>query len=614
MHGPAMAPSFPDLLFNIDDPSCVWHQKASALRELQDLGTDAEGCFPSLRTTLSDTNLRVRSAGAQACSTLSIPEVWGRLPGKMGSQVLPELARCMSDVDSATRRLAREPFNELKVSGHLGEVGVGALPVVPDLIRQLQDEDWRIRESAARVFSELGPTGIPACSALVRLIADESNNCREMAKSSLDNLVDVGFVAADLRVIVPPSAQHLRKQLKHKNWKVKCAAAWALGTGATGAVMNAKRLAEFVQKDPNQHIRILAVEVLGRLGLACLPALPVLANIYSVLKTTAAYGELKKGTTRPTDAALMKACYDTMYIVRSEMVSIIGKAMPKHHETQKAVEKAQRAAIRFGCDTQFEREIAIKQLCTPSSMHIAAVTEMLRVLLDPSCPGAQAEGSWASAAEAIQATFDASLLGAFDTENEGTNITSGLIKLMKDRKWRVRLAAAGAAASQAAFLVRPVARIQHHVEGEDEPMRLAAQRVSRVLQRDGACLDPIELAKAAAPELRYVNSHDFVLDCEGVPIPDLVMAQKVAREALKKIIQSKLVEQVKTDILEDPAAVSETGKASPASPKKKDASAAFLGCVLWLRVLSRLTVWLCQDFGLENSPHLNRCEKQFEEA
>eukprot|EP00930_Biecheleria_cincta_P042582 TRINITY_DN29296_c0_g1_i2.p1 TRINITY_DN29296_c0_g1~~TRINITY_DN29296_c0_g1_i2.p1 ORF type:complete len:575 (+),score=104.41 TRINITY_DN29296_c0_g1_i2:121-1845(+) len=546
-----MAPSFPDLLFNIDDPSCVWHQKASALRDLQELGTDADGCFPSLKPTLSDTNLRVRSAGAQACAALSIPDVWGRLPGKMGSQVLPELARCMSDVDPATRRVAREPFNELKASGHLGEVGVGALPVLPDLIRQLEDEDWRIRESAARVFPELGPTGIPACSALVRLIADEANNCREMAKSSLDSLVDVGFVAADLRVVVPPSAQHLRMRLTSKNWKVKCAAAWALGTGATGAVMNARRLAEIVQREPNQHVRILAVEVLGRLGLACLPALPVVANIYGVLKTAEIYGELKKGTTRPTDPALRKACHDTLYIVRSEMVSIIGKAMPKHQETQKAVEKAQRAAIRFGCDTQYERELAIKQLCTANSMHIAAVTEMLKVLLDPTCPGAQAEGSMTSAAEAIKATFDAGLLGAFDTENEGTNITSGLIKLMKDRKWRVRLAAAEAVASQAAFLRRPVARIQHHAESEDESMRVAAKRVLRLLQRDCACLDPFALAKKAAPELRYVNSHDFVLDCDGVPVNDLVMAQKVAREALKKLIQSKLIEQVAKDDLED---------------------------------------------------------------
>eukprot|EP00440_Ansanella_granifera_P017459 gb/GFBE01018964.1/.p1 GENE.gb/GFBE01018964.1/~~gb/GFBE01018964.1/.p1 ORF type:complete len:579 (+),score=129.97 gb/GFBE01018964.1/:1-1737(+) len=530
-----MPPGVAELLNRLDK-NCIddkpWAIRRDAVSALEVLKPEVAGMAAgSLRSImLHDCNRRVRVAGAHALGELCTPKVFGRIPGEFAAEAVPTLARLLADPDPVVRKIAKDPFNMLREDGRTGDVSANAAPALPELIELLDDEDWRTRQSAARAFADLGSASLPACSKLAESLVDEASQVRDTAKQSFDSLVQNGCCAADLSVAVPPTAELLIAKLKGKSWKIRCSAAWTCSNGSLGSVINVCRLAEILLGDRDLRTRIVAAEMLGSCGLACLPALPELA---SVLQTA---HDVK---------ALRTPCMEALLLVRSEMVNVIGRAIAKNPDLEQAVAHTQFLAKKLKAESGFERDQAIKSLIQPGKSHIASVTELMRVILEPSSIDADrydegAAAKLATSFEAFGKFREAGMLGSLDTKGQGGTLIKTLMeRACGDRHWRVRLACAEALASQAVQMKRPVDCLQHHIHGEDKALKTSAKRLKRLLEQSGAFLEPGLLAIAATEHLRHVVSKDF--DPPNIVDQDLKMARNLALTSLKRMVKAQLI-------------------------------------------------------------------------
>eukprot|EP00931_Biecheleriopsis_adriatica_P088421 TRINITY_DN62749_c0_g1_i1.p1 TRINITY_DN62749_c0_g1~~TRINITY_DN62749_c0_g1_i1.p1 ORF type:complete len:565 (+),score=110.34 TRINITY_DN62749_c0_g1_i1:89-1783(+) len=512
-----------------------WKSRQTAVSDLEKLSEDESPlALGLLKGIISDSNRRVRYTGVHALGQLSRPSVWGRTPGKFAGEAIPELTRCLADPDPSIRKFALEPLRTLKESGQVGNVVVHSTPALPDILVSMKDEDWRVRESGGRVLMQLEAFAIPALPQIVEMLLDDSAQCREMAKRCMESLLDRGFFVAEMSVAVPIVAALLRKKLTGaKDWKVRVAAAWACSQGILGPLVNVHKVVSILKNDRDLPTRLAAVEVLGAIGLAAAPTLSELTDV------------MLSGPVK-TPPPLKAAVVDLVLAIRTEMVEVIGRAIHKHREVKEAIDEAQRIATRIGKETEWERKDAIERLSRPVPHHAGAVTELLRVLLDPTCPGAaQGPGSEVMCADGLLKFRENGSLGGIDVDGQGAALARTLMDRLQDKNWRVRLACADALANLAAQLQQPAQRLQNRLEGEDRDMQMGAQRLMRLLGQAGAFLEPDVLATAAAESLRRVLKTDWTV--RKTAPDDLLVARKVAREAIQRLVQAKLTDSMKSD-------------------------------------------------------------------
>lgn len=537
----------PDLVVQITDSH--WRRRKDALETLEHLHSESSWvAFHRMQKSLSDGNLQVRRACTHAIGELSLPEVWGRTPGDFAAQAVPELARCLADVDPTIRKASKGTFQELEASGVVGSMAAAAQSAIPDLIAGLSDDAWARRQAATKALGDLGPGGVFAAQAMAPLLADDAGNCRETAKATLDNLIGLGFVAADLRNTIPSAACRMIPKLAHKDWRVRAACALALGTGGVSVALGAQQLVYIVAKESRDlTTRILACELLKTLGLAGLPAVPELAVV-------------AKGAGEGKDPALRRAAFSTLLSLRQELVAAIGRGISAKREVQAGVSRAQLIAERLGRSVAFDRLRSVEELMQPSWTHVAGIAELLRVLLDPECPGAAAgQESYKAAIQGLFKFRDAKLSGNFDTGKSGPDLVRALSLGVKDKNWSVRIACAEALMSLAIALQEPMACLQNALQSSSGEQKAAAQRILRKMDIDKELLDPHSLAEKAATELRAVKSVFTSFGFEGklspnpsIPRESLEVARSVAQQCLLQLLEHQLIEELPGDRKEAP--------------------------------------------------------------
>lgn len=445
-----------------------WRSRKDALDQFMRLDEDAgKLVFNRLRATLSDGNLRVRRAGAHTLAGLCLPEVWGKKPANFAAQAVSELTFHLADADPLVRKAAQEPLEELQKKAIVGDVVVAGQAALPSLKERLLDEDWQVRDATLRAMARLGVGALSCSKDIARLLTDDSAVCRDSAKSALDTMLGAGLAAADLKVVVPPNAELYVQRLKHQDPKVRCAACWVLGHSAA-AVVNLHGIAEVLVKESNPKMLSLAAECIGAMQLAALPAAPEVAESLKSFVAQEGRQKMRSIARSAAGAALMQ--------LHKEVVAVIGRAITKDPRVKDAAERAQQYGARLGRETNLQREEGVKALMQPAHSHVAAITELLRVILDPECPGAQAGmPSYLIAAGSLETFRENGLLGGFDLSR--CDIIAGLLEALEDSSWTVRLASAEALATLSCHIRPFLECLRQHRKSDNNELKVAAQKL-----------------------------------------------------------------------------------------------------------------------------------------
>lgn len=423
---------------------------------------------------LEDRNWRVRKAAAGALGDISTAEVWGRTPGKVAASAVPELIKRLSDTDPGVRRNARAPLDALRDTTSIGDIRQAAAPAVPELEQRLRDEDWMVREQASKTVAGLGAIAAPCIPALLECIADDSHQVRKAAKASLEALISNDDVE-DLRAFGAPASLKLQTQLlENEDWRVRCAAAWALGTAGGAAALGARRLEEALEDNGDPQLHFLALEALGNLGLGATPALP------SIVKKIFDDEETIKEAARG---------------VHARFLALRGKGYGSE-----APEVA-RLLRKLADQDPWHRKHGVQGLCELGLAAGPALPQLFAAVLDDDFDTSVA------ATEAVERLHELQVLGSFDWHgpegSDDVDIGKALLAALEDEHWAVTLHAAEALAKLAAAAAPMVLKLTDRFEAEDSPYRFPARSLLKSLRKEGAgnMLELGEVLDAIIPHL-----------------------------------------------------------------------------------------------------------------
>ncbi|KAM3115790.1 HEAT repeat domain-containing protein [Phormidesmis sp. 146-33] len=176
-----------------------------------------------------------------------------------------------AQVDQRMRRLAPQlstgdTLLRLDAIRELGELGPATKAVLPALIREFQDRDWRIRREVARAIGQIGPEARTAIPALIERLRDDDRRVSGEAIASLGKLGTMAIPA-------------LIGALESKPAYVRSTAAWVLASfnatarGAIPALTAAL-------KDEDWQVRWVAAYALGCIGPEAKSAIPSLIEAF----------------------------------------------------------------------------------------------------------------------------------------------------------------------------------------------------------------------------------------------------------------------------------------------------------------------------------------------
>jgi HEAT repeat protein len=246
-------------------PGCasVDEKVASHLKKIQEDASVAEErieaiaalgapAAPKLVEALNDPQLRVHAVKAL---------------GKIGAPAVPALAKALEGANPTAGR---------NIANALRELGPDAREAVPALAKALGHSDGQVRAAAASALGAIGPGASGAAGALAGLLVDASADVlvREAGARGLGGVLAGGDGSA-------PSPE-----------EEKCVMA----------------LAQALNHDANEQVRLQAGESLGKIGSKAMPALPAIqqaASAHPSGETRAmaikALGEMKAGDAKSLD-------------------------------------------------------------------------------------------------------------------------------------------------------------------------------------------------------------------------------------------------------------------------------------------------------------------------
>jgi HEAT repeat protein len=159
-----------------------------------------------------------------------------------------------SQIEQRMRRLTPllstgDTLTRLEAIRELGELGASAKGVLPSLVRELQDRDWRIRREVAWAIGLIGPEARMAIPALVERLRDEDRRVSGEAIAALGKMgtgalpalmtaleaqptyvrSTAAWVLASFNAAARPAVPALTAALKDEDWQVRWVAAYALG-------------------------------------------------------------------------------------------------------------------------------------------------------------------------------------------------------------------------------------------------------------------------------------------------------------------------------------------------------------------------------------------------
>jgi HEAT repeat protein len=139
----------------------------------------------------------------------------------------------------------------------VGNMNLAYADRVDELIEQLKDEDWRVREAAAKALGKIG--NIRAVEPLSAALRDKDEDVRESAASALEKINPNWHTTEEAKRQVPQFIAALRDEY----WYVRKAAAYALGEIGDRWAINA--LKEVAEKDEVEEVKVIAKEALEKI-------------------------------------------------------------------------------------------------------------------------------------------------------------------------------------------------------------------------------------------------------------------------------------------------------------------------------------------------------------
>lgn len=489
-----MAPSYAEYARELRDG----HPEVSsyASKRLGELGLDGGPeeaiIVPAIGKNLDESNWRVRKAAADALGDLCTDAEWGRLPSSTAARAIPELIARLADTDCRVRLACGEPLERLRISGKLGEnsdIGLAAAPAIPILIDKLKSDDWRVREVAVRAFGELdSASAMPGVPFLARLLADDGDRVRVAAKATLDKLHHVQAMP-HVSMYGAGAVQDLTDRLHDSDWRVRCAASWALGQVGGCHAVGAVQLRRDLQ-DSDWAVRLLAVQALGEVGFSTLCTIPDISN------------RLRDTTDRVKHAAVeVFAKQQDALTKRSPMPTV-------------KVRRLVAMALNISGGT-VNRSNAIDELGKAGFEAMPAIPDLMRIITTE-----KDRKVFATAETALDALGKQGVLGdcgeppppritGFGKEckpRPRAEVVKKMMGLMEDENWAVRLGAAEGLANLAIRAARVIPRLQNLAADEDT--RKADHRLSQTakkmierLEEEGAMMDIDAVLEEAVPEL-----------------------------------------------------------------------------------------------------------------
>jgi len=228
-------------------------------------------------------------------------------------------------------------------------------------------------------------------------------------------------------------------------------------------------MAEVLVKESSHAVLSLAAECIGSLKLGALPAAPEMALSLKSFMAQDGHEKMRGPAARSSAGVALTQLYQ-------EVVTVIGRAITKDPRVKDGAERAQQYGARLGRETNLQREEGVSALMQPAHSHVAAITELLRVILDPQCPGAQAGiSSYLIAVGSLETMRDSGLLGGFDLSRR--DIISELLEALEDSAWTVRLSAAEALATLSCHIRPFLECLRRYRKSEDNDLKAAAQKL-----------------------------------------------------------------------------------------------------------------------------------------
>ncbi len=170
-------------------------------------------------------------------------------------------------IRNLTPRLAEgDRQTRLNAIGELGEMGTPAKTVLPALVRELHDSDWRIRREVARAIGNIGPEARAAIGLLVDRLRDEDRRVSMEAIASLGKLGSLSIPA-------------LVCALESDTAYVRSSAAWVLASFNFAASSAIPLLTRALQ-DEDWQVRWVAAYALGCIGPDAKTAIPALIEAF----------------------------------------------------------------------------------------------------------------------------------------------------------------------------------------------------------------------------------------------------------------------------------------------------------------------------------------------
>jgi HEAT repeat protein len=446
--GPAIVPTLLDALTNENN-----QVRESAGFVLARIGPASAEPVPSLATALQ----RLRTEFQQN-DAAEFPEI-----GPEAAVFL--LIYALRDSEEAVRARA---------AWLLGQIGAGAIEVVPALIVALQDQSEAVRRSAGEALATIGTKAVPA---LIAALGDEN---QELRRSAGDALVTVGTSAVPALIVA----------LRDEDFVVRQSSVDLLGRLGSGAAEAVTALIAALRDD---RMRQKAAYALGRIGPAAEEAVPalIMALRNEVARPAAAYA-LTRMRTRAVPGLIEALSDDNAGVRRSaaEALDLIGQL------TTEAVPDSAVptliAALR-GHDLVVRRTSAnLLRRVTPFPEK--ALSDLIAAFRDYD-PGVRE-----SAADVLQATGRQAvpaLIGALGDDNDAVRQTAvgvlgaigpaaaeaipALVGALRDRNNMVRQRAAKALGGLSPLPVEAVHALITALSDDNDALRLtAAQALASV--------------------------------------------------------------------------------------------------------------------------------------
>lgn len=275
--GPPAKEAIPELQTKLRDP--VGDVALESARALAIISGESDRAKEIIKLAVTDMNPQVRMAGVQtayrmgesgsAVASLIFPlledmeptirrlavRFIGNLPSEAAVAAVPQLTARLDEeeTDERVRLMA------VQILQDLGSEASEAAEALGDAARK--DESDQVREAAIQALAALGPSGKPAMSRLTDL-ANNSDTPMTLRAQALTAAVRVG--GSDVATAVLRAARSDDQQLRVA----------AVRTSAHfGSVPSTvvRRLAEMLDKDQSQLVRLAAVQSLARLGKSAEP-------------------------------------------------------------------------------------------------------------------------------------------------------------------------------------------------------------------------------------------------------------------------------------------------------------------------------------------------------